>query len=227
MRGRHWAQMYGSDVRLLASTTAPFLAEALEQGGSVLVVATKEHWPDFRSALACEEYAAEGRVIHLDARDTLSQFMIDGMPDWQAFNRTVGAVVRNLRAKTSPKPLRAFGEMVGVLWEDGYFSAAVTLEEFWNKLLGGLSFELCCGYPIDVLGHGFHACDVEAIQCTHTSLVSCDPDGLVERAVRQALGELSAHSAPKLQTESLILWVKENVPESAAVIRRSRQLCAG
>src|SRR6185369_562599 len=44
--------------------------------------------------------------------------------------------------------VRAFGEMVALLWADGRREAALELEALWNELGANLSFSLLCAYPI-------------------------------------------------------------------------------
>jgi hypothetical protein len=48
----------------------------------------------------------------------------------------------------SNQPLRIFGEMVAVLWNDGKHDAALSLEELWNDLREEHDFSLFCAYPL-------------------------------------------------------------------------------
>ena len=64
--------------------------------------------------------------------------------------------------------VRAFGEMVGLLWVDGQRSAATRLEEYWNELLSGSTLSLFCAYPIDVFNGGSENAGLEAVLCAHT-----------------------------------------------------------
>src|SRR5919109_1301881 len=77
----------------------------------------------------------EGRLVFLDAEATLSRFMINGEPDGERFEQVVGEAIRGVRASAVQNGVRAYGEMVGVLWSAGQHSAAVRLEELWNQLL--------------------------------------------------------------------------------------------
>ena len=71
--------------------------------------------------------------------------MIDGRPDRARFADLVGTAVA--RAQDGHPRVRAFGEMVGLLWSDGKHEAAIALEELWNELLGHQPFALMCSYP--------------------------------------------------------------------------------
>jgi hypothetical protein len=68
--------------------------------------------------------------------------------------------------------VRAYGEMVALLWDAGNVAGAIELEALWNDLLDDVRFGLFCAYPsASVAGHG----DVEASRrvCDlHTSVIS-------------------------------------------------------
>jgi signal transduction histidine kinase len=94
--------------------------------------------------------SAEGRLILLDAAETLARFMVDGSPDPERFAEVVGGLVA--KAARGRKRLRAFGEMVALLWDAGNRAAAVRLEELWNDLGQAHKFALFCAYPMKALG---------------------------------------------------------------------------
>ena len=78
----------------------------------------------------------ESRITLLDARATLATFMVGDLPDAHKFSHSVGAAVERLCAANHGSPVRAFGEMVSLLWQDGNTRAAVRLEELWGELTG-------------------------------------------------------------------------------------------
>ena len=45
--------------------------------------------------------------------------------------------------------VRAFGEMVALLWAQGNQAGAIRLEELWNDLARTHLFSLLCGYPMN------------------------------------------------------------------------------
>ena len=81
----------------------------------------------------------------LDAEDTLSRFMLGDRPDAVAFDEVVGGLVRTAAANGTP--VRAYGEMVAVLWGEGRIEAAIELERLWNELGEATPFALFCAYP--------------------------------------------------------------------------------
>jgi PAS domain-containing protein len=48
--------------------------------------------------------------------------------------------------------VRAFGEMVAVLWEKGNREGALQLERLWNEILRQRSLSLFCAYPLRAFG---------------------------------------------------------------------------
>ena len=238
---RHLVQFYDGDLRPLARNVSRYLAEGLAQGHAAIVIAVPEHAAAFVAQLATagvDSAAAlrDGRLVLLDADETLAQFMVDGLPDAVRFDHTIGATVHELHA-THPG-LRTYGEMVGVLWEAGRFTAAIRLEELWNALLSARDFELFCAYPIDVLSEDFQTAEVDAVMCTHTSVVASTAS--LERALDRAIGDVLGTNAAALQglmskhywpawatlprAEAMILWLRSNAPDHAdAILARARE----
>jgi hypothetical protein len=139
------------------------------------VIATSEHADAMLRQLgkvSAEALPAErdGRLVVLDARATLDRFMVHGQPDHDLFRSVVGSVLQDVRARSVSGRVRAFGEMVGLLWAEGQQSAATRLEEYWNELLSGSTFSLYCAYPIDIFDGGPEAAGLEAVLSAHTHL---------------------------------------------------------
>ena len=65
--------------------------------------------------------------------------------------------------------VRAYGEMVDVLWKDGATAAAIRLEMLWNELAGRHSLSLLCGYA---MGNFYKEAAVEDICSHHTHVMS-------------------------------------------------------
>ena len=145
----HVLQIYDEDAPFMDSLQG-FVSEGLERGESVIVIATASHREEMSRRLAraghdVEALAAADRYIALSAQDTLDQFMVRGAPDVDRFRRTIKAVIE--RARRGGRPVRAFGEMVALLWARGNRAATVQLELYWNDLLRTERFPLFCAYP--------------------------------------------------------------------------------
>jgi hypothetical protein len=62
--------------------------------------------------------------------------------------------------------------MVGLLWIEGQYSAAIRLEEYWNRLLEANALCLFCAYPIDLFGCDFDLSKLQALLGAHTHLLA-------------------------------------------------------
>ena len=74
-------------------------------------------------------------------------FMRDGDVDRDAFFDRLGPIMGT--AAATGRPVRAFGEMVALLWEAGDVLAAIDLETAWNELAAQVPFSLYCAYRTD------------------------------------------------------------------------------
>ena len=136
----HFVQFYEKQS-FLSSVVADFLGEGISGGQQAVVIATPPHRRAFTDELAARGVQADGRLILLDAEETLALFMDGGQPDEQRFKAVVGGVLE-------PRA-RAYGEMVDVLARAGNVDAAIRLEELWNDVVDERKISLLCAYPID------------------------------------------------------------------------------
>src|SRR5579864_1734350 len=127
---KHLLQFYQADERALSTNVARYLHDGLKNGDGLLVIASAEHRLAFLGRL--EELGAgpaqavrDGQLVLWDAEQTLSQFMMDGQPDWARFESAIQTGVRGIRPRRQGGSLRAYGEMVGILWKAGEFEAAI------------------------------------------------------------------------------------------------------
>lgn len=168
--GYHGVQFY-SDEEFLFGVVAAFLADGLQQGQPVMVIATSEHREAISGALRArgidvEARLAQGTMVMLDADEMLARFMIDGMLDAARCKTVLGARLRTLSGGHRTCVVRAFGEMVDVLWRAGNPDAAIRLEVLWNELAMTHSVALLCGYSQEHVGAPLSVRNVSA-QHTH------------------------------------------------------------
>jgi PAS domain S-box-containing protein len=239
----HSVQLYGSDERSLTINVARYIADGLRRGEGVVVIAEPAHTAAFLRQLqmvGAEPYCAvqQKQLAFHDAETTLDSILAGGNPDRALFEQVVGAAVNEVRGWKDDREKRAYGEMVGVLWRRGETAAAIRLEEIWNEYILSAKFQLFCGYPIDIFGAEFQSHPVEQILLNHTHVISTGADGDLERAVRQAMEDVTpAHSgvrypdAPPFsarmivpKAETAILALREEVPERThEVLTRARR----
>ena len=145
----HVVQLYENDDALL-NLLEGFVAGGISVNDSVIIIATKAHLADLNKRLSLhglnvEALAASDQYIALDAEATLATFMVDGWPDYSLFVNMASQVFDRVRG--SNRNVRAFGEMVAILWEQGNSGATVMLEHLWNAFFEKESFSLFCAYP--------------------------------------------------------------------------------
>jgi hypothetical protein len=145
----HVVQVYENDEVFLSSLES-FTADGLLTGDAVILIATPAHLHALMHRLEDHNFPvaamrAADQFIPLDAEQTLAQFMVNGWPDEKKFIDLVTALIR--RAGVGNRRVRAFGEMVALLWAQGHSGATVHLEHLWNLFCAREVFCLFCAYP--------------------------------------------------------------------------------
>jgi hypothetical protein len=242
--GGHFVQMYEADEAALAHNVGLYVWEGLRRGDGVLMIATPEHWALFARQLSRlgadpQSLLKSQQLVLFDAQNTLTRIMAGGQPEWNLFEGVVTAAMRQVKPAHGGADLRAYGEMVGILWRARQFAAAIRLEQLWNKLLEQSSFSLYCAYAIDIFGQDFHVGALDGILCAHSYLVPAQSNGDLETALNMAMDELLGPKADALRlliranyrpswavmpnAEAMVLWLRTNLPDQADdIVGRSR-----
>jgi hypothetical protein len=242
--GEHFVQVY-CDEAFLCETVAEYLGTGLAQGEGAILIATPSHVAAFtrqlaRAGISSGHAIERGQLVVLDADETLQKFTPRGMPDWQTFHELIGGRIAEMRL--SFPQVRAYGEMVDVLWQRGERDAAIRLEEFWNDLARLQTFSLLCAYYMDNLDPAAYAGPLECVCKVHTHLIPTRDYGLFNQVVLEAskkvldaplaqmLVSLSASNRPATQMpdgQATLLWLKRNMPRTAEkVLSEVRERCA-
>lgn len=175
--GHYHAVQFYKDEGSLASTVAKFLVEGIKAGEPGIVIATPAHTASILRELKAlgvrtHDLRQAGELQLFDARKMLSSFMVNGLPDPLMFRSNVGDVIERLCANRLPCPIRAYGEMVDLLWQEGNETGAIRLEILWNQLASTYDFALLCGYAV---GHFYKETRdprFDAVREQHTHIVS-------------------------------------------------------
>jgi signal transduction histidine kinase/CheY-like chemotaxis protein len=202
--GGHVVQFYDDDA-LLAGAAGRFLAHGLRAGEALVVIATPEHTASIEESLAAtgidvSASRAAGELVTIDAAGALSRFMVGDEPDWDRFDSVVGGAVARSIATSASGRVRAYGEMVDVLWRKGQRRGAVRLEEFWDRLRAQYPISLLCAY---VMGNFFsesHSDDFRHVCDLHERVIPANDCG-GDRDARTREISLLQQRALALETE--------------------------
>lgn len=234
--GDHFAQVYQDDG-FLADAIGEYVGSALRAGEAALVIATAAHRRLLEQrledkGLSPKAATRRGQLRLLDAAESLAGILQDdGEPDAARFHERFGALIAELRLQYPT--VRAHGEMVDLLWQQGRRDSAIRLEELWNELAGRQSFSLLCSYRVDNLDSAAYGGALERVCKAHTHFIPARDYGLFNQAVTQAskdvldqplaqmLLSLSANHRPTTHMplgQATLFWLTQNMPRTAAKV---------
>jgi len=168
----HYAQFYDTD-RWLLNSLRDFVLTGLDTGDAVVIVATQAHREGLDELLTAagldvSEASAAGRYLTLDAAETLTHFMVEGVPDAGRFAQSLGDVI--VKASDGGRMVRVFGEMVAILWAAEKCDEAIRLEELWNELAKTHLLLLFCAYPLEIFSNQNFAAPLLQVCAQHTEV---------------------------------------------------------
>jgi hypothetical protein len=206
----HVAFLYLDDGEICREV-AEYLAPVIAGEAAGIVIATEAHWRSIAARLERDgaDIAAmqrEERLFVRDAATTLAALRSDGRIDSERFKANIGGLVR--RAARGGLPVRAYGEMVMLLWEGDDAGGALELESLWNELGEREPFSLLCGYRDDAVSDPELAEAFAGVCDAHAEVSRQFPaNGQSPRAVRRFLEQSLAGSrhAPALLHDALIV----------------------
>lgn len=186
--GNHFVQVYQDDD-LLVDAVCHFISDGLKPVEGVVIIATPEHRDAIIAQLSATSEALQkalqsDQFVFHDAEKLLSSFMVDGMPDKEKCFSVISPILDG--AVRNHTTVRAFGEMVDILWQAGNKNAASTLENYWNELIQRHAFSLLCAYRVDNLNPSAYYGDIECLCSTHTHFIPAQDFNLLEEAVSKA-----------------------------------------
>jgi hypothetical protein len=177
----HVVQIYENDGVFLDALSG-FIGGGINAGECVVVIATADHLKALEYRLesygiSTQTLIDDERYIPLDAEETLSKFMVNGWPDEDLFMKTVSGIIE--RGNCRQRRIRAFGEMVAILWAQGLNGATVQLEHLWNKFSEQHKFCLFCAYPKSGFTQDINASIMDICGC-HTKMIEGNEKQLTE-----------------------------------------------
>jgi hypothetical protein len=145
----HVIQFYETD-HIFLDALAGFVGSGINAGDSCVVILTEAHMEGLNKRLRdhsihIQTLIDDGRYIPLDAAQTLSSFMVNGCIDKNLFYQNAEELMK--RARKNNRRVRACGEMVALLWQQGNKEATVELEQLWEQYRIKESISIFCAYP--------------------------------------------------------------------------------
>ena len=153
-RNSHAVHFY-KDSQSLAQVAASFLSEGIRAGERVVIVSTPTHFAAIAKAVERlgfdpAQLKKSGKWIAFDARRTLSSLRAaGGRIDLTRFKVQFVDVVGDWYTSNPGLSMRAYGEMVDLLYRDGDIAGALQLEELWTDLAAVHKFPMLCAYAVN------------------------------------------------------------------------------
>lgn len=169
----HIVQIYDTD-KIVLNTLEGFVSSGFKAGDSAIVIATDTHLYALNKRLRAKGFnidhlQANNQFLPCVAEDIISEFMVDGKPDEERFMLVVKKLIK--KGRGNGRKVRAYGEMVSVLWNQGYTDIAFQIEDLWNKFCSTEVFCLFCAYPQNSLLQNLSA-PVNHICSAHAKIIA-------------------------------------------------------
>lgn len=150
----HEVQFYADDESLVVGWSR-FIEAALLAGNAVIVAATKGHQRGLlekfhESGVDLSAAIDEGRYLTLDIAETLSIFMVSGLPDPVRFKQATSSLLNAAAKAATGETARVAvcGECAPTLWMQGKVDAAIQLEHLWDEITKNYDVDVLCGYVL-------------------------------------------------------------------------------
>ncbi|MBA2403982.1 MAG: MEDS domain-containing protein [Bdellovibrionales bacterium] len=171
--GSHIVHFY-DQAKTLIDAVCDFVVPSLTRGEGIILIATPENRRAIKKALERRSIdiamtRATGQLLIMDAFETLEKFMVNGMPQAMKFENVMGGVLEKMQSKF-PK-VRAYGEMVNILWHQDNIEATIQLEGYWNLLAKSYQFSLFCGYHVTEENKIKNGLSLNEVCCTHSHVI--------------------------------------------------------
>jgi DNA-binding NarL/FixJ family response regulator len=146
--------LFYSDEAVFVDRFVRFIAAPLEAGDVAIVLVTQTHRDVLEQRLKARGLDIDaalrvGTYFPLDIAETLSTFMINGMPESSRFVKTRDDLIgRAAKAGKREHPrIVACGECAPQLLREGKADAAIQVEQLWDQLVTKYAIDTLCAYP--------------------------------------------------------------------------------
>ncbi len=232
----------------LGQVVGAYIASGLDAGAPAVVIATPEHRRRVAQELEARGHdpaalERRGLLTLRDAEETLAELMDGELPASDRFERVIGGLLDEVAGRFPERTIRAFGEMVDLLWARGEREAALALEALWNRLAESRRFALLCGYHVDIFDAEVQRQALPEIFGPHTHMRPASDPARLAAAVDYALAETAgpagaarvylevAEEMPSRRlprAQAVLNWVSSSNPGLAAnLLEQARSRYAG
>ena len=150
----HEVQFFGDDESFLVGFVQVTKAR-LDAGDAVIVIATESHLKSLvqglkDQAVDCVAAIEQRRYIALDVFETLSTFMVNGLPDPDRFLKFITTTIDSGAKATRGDSHRVTicAECAPSLWAQGKADAAIRLERLADDAARKYNVDIFCGYVL-------------------------------------------------------------------------------
>lgn len=160
LAGPHHELQFYSEHSILLDRATHFIDAALRADHSAIVCATDLVRNGLLRMLkvrgsAVDDAVARGSFIVLDAAETLTSFMVEGLPVPNDFHELMGRLITSASDAARGKHPRValYEECAPLLWTQGKEEATVRVERLFNGLARNYDLDILCGYSLTYV-HG-------------------------------------------------------------------------
>jgi CheY-like chemotaxis protein len=187
----HAAQFYEGEP-FLHRGIVTFFTEPMRSGHHTVMIARRRTFDAVVELLRATSDATlvegAGRIVLVDVQEAINGFMVGTRVDPVRVEHGFMNLIAQVRCGDE-KPMWIYGEMAGVLCEEGNHAAALSLEELWNVHFPEPAFSVMCGYAMESFGRDAKAHALRAICRQHTRVLPAEEftDAADERATAEPI----------------------------------------
>jgi hypothetical protein len=241
----HLLQICDSDEMVVAGA-GYFAAEGLRQGQAVLLTGTRPHLEGIRGVLrtlGADPDAAErnAQLFVGDAMEAVNAVMVDGLPDRDRFEAVASEAIGKAKADPRYRGVRWWGEMSNVFHQLGKEKAVAIDEEAGDYVCRKHNVALLCSFQLDRFDPASYEGAMQTL-CDHHDHVMPGRDSPRERnavyqAIAEVVGPIEGRNLQSLhawrspcqmpQWQSMLLWVRDTMPERLPAVLKAARGYAG
>jgi hypothetical protein len=221
--GEHAVQILG-DADRLTEALSGYVGAGLRSGAPAVIIARVRHWRSLVGELESRGWdpaalRRERLLNYREADETLEKLMREAAPEPEGFARVVGGLLDEVSELFPDQTIRAFGEMVDILWARGEEQAALAVEELWNELARTRGFALLCGYHLDIFDLDVQREALPKIFRAHSHAQPTTNSGRLAEAVHHALTDVAGpRGAARVYLDMAEQMPATSLPRAQAVL---------